>query len=417
MSTGTAYVIGAGLSGLAAAVALADKGARVRMIEGAGQAGGRCRSYVDPVLNQVIDNGNHLILSGNHATFDYLRTIGAADKLAGPDEARFDFMDVRSGARWTIHPNDGLVPWWVLSPQRRVPGSSLSEYMALAKLLVPAPGKRIGDVIACKGAVWETLLQPLLLAALNTEPETASAELASAIIRETLAKGGHAYRPRIASPTLSAAFIDPALAYLAIKGASVRFGNRLREIVKVDRRITSLVLADGEVSLSANDSVVLATPAWVTGELLPDVARPTEFRAIVNAHFAVPPPPEASLMTGVIGGAAEWVFAFPDRLSVTVSGADAIVDQDRESLARLFWRDVAAVHRLGADLPPWQIVKERRATFAATPEQAKKRAPAQTAWQNLFLAGDWTDTGLPATIEGAVRSGQRAAALALRTVA
>jgi uncharacterized protein with NAD-binding domain and iron-sulfur cluster len=80
----------------------------------------------------------------------------------------------------------------------------------------------------------------------------------------------------------------------------------------------------------------------------------------------------------------------------------------------LLWKDVAAVHRLGPDLPPWQIVKERRATFSATPEQAKMRPPAATRWFNLFLAGDWTDTGLPATIEGAVRSGKKAAELALR---
>ena len=120
------------------------------------------------------------------------------------------------------------------------------------------------------------------------------------------------------------------------------------------------------------------------------------------------------MMTGVIGGTAEWVFAFSDRLSVTVSGADAIVDQDRETLANLLWRDVAAVHGLGPDLPRWQIVKERRATFAATPEQARLRPPAVTRWPNLFLAGDWTDTGLPATIEGAIRSGGKAAELVLR---
>jgi uncharacterized protein with NAD-binding domain and iron-sulfur cluster len=91
------------------------------------------------------------------------------------------------------------------------------------------------------------------------------------------------------------------------------------------------------------------------------------------------------------------------------------VDRDREDLAKTLWRDVAAAHGFGPELPPWQIVKERRATFAATPEQAKRRAKAETRWSNLFLAGDWTDTGLPATIEGAVRSGNRAAELALRS--
>jgi hydroxysqualene dehydroxylase len=416
MSSGTVYVIGAGLAGLAASVALASRGARVVLIEGAGQAGGRCRSYLDPVLNQVIDNGNHLILSGNSATFEYLRTIGSADRLAGPERARFPFVDVRNGARWSVAPNEGAIPWWVFSKRGRVPSTSIREYLAIAKLLVASSGRRIDEVIACRGNLWGRLLRPLLLAALNTEPKTASAGLAAAILRETLMKGGRAYRPRIASPHLGSTFVDPAIDYLKGKGAKVRFGARLRRIEFVNERATTLDIADGPISLSEIDRVVLATPAWVTADLLPDVMVPNEFCSIVNAHFAIAPPPGAPLMIGIIGGTAEWVFAFPDRISVTVSGADAIVDREREELARTLWRDVALAHGLGPELPPWQIVKERRATFAATPEQAKRRAQAETRWRNLFLAGDWTDTGLPATIEGAVRSGNRAAELALRAL-
>jgi squalene-associated FAD-dependent desaturase len=417
MISGTVYVVGAGLSGLAASVALVGRGARVVLIEGAGQAGGRCRSYLDPVLNQAIDNGNHLILSGNHATFDYLHTIGAADRLAGPEQARFPFVDVRDGARWTVAPNDGAIPWWVLSSKRRVPDTSTGEYLAIAKLLAASPSKRIQEVIACGGNLWERLLRPLLLAALNTEPEAASAGLAAAVLRETLMKGGRAYRPRIASPHLGSTFIDPALEYLKSKGAEARFGSRLRCIELADSRTAMLDFADDPIAVGASDRVVLATPAWVTADLLPDVLTPTEFRSIVNAHFAIAPPAGAALMIGVIGGTAEWVFAFADRISVTVSSADAIVDHDREELAKTLWRDVAVAHGLNMEVPPWQIVKERRATFAATPEQAKRRAKAETRWSNLFLAGDWTDTGLPATIEGAVRSGNRAAELALRSLA
>jgi len=119
-------------------------------------------------------------------------------------------------------------------------------------------------------------------------------------------------------------------------------------------------------------------------------------------------------MLGVIGGTAEWIFTFPDRISVTVSGADAIVDEDREVLATRIWSDVAKALGLSAPMPIWQIVKEKRATFAATPTQDGKRPAAKTGWPNLFLAGDWTQTGLPATIEGALRSGETAAALALK---
>ncbi len=116
----------------------------------------------------------------------------------------------------------------------------------------------------------------------------------------------------------------------------------------------------------------------------------------------------------MLGGPAEWVFSFPDCVSVTVSGADRLVDMGGEALAELLWRDVAAVHGLPTALPPWQIVNEKRATFAATPAQVAKRAKPVTRWVNLLLADDWTDTGLPATIEGAIRSGHRAAELALR---
>jgi hypothetical protein len=237
--------------------------------------------------------------------------------------------------------------------------------------------------------------------------------LAGAVIRESLARGGRAYHPHIAHPTLAAAFVDPALATLKRKGVNIRLGQRVRALVLAQSEATGLQLPDSVMELGERDVVILAVPPWVAMELVPGLVAPDAHSAIVNAHFRIAPPQRAPLMTGVIGGSAQWIFAFPDRISITVSGADAIVEKDREELARLFWSDVAKLMNLSPALPPWQIVKERRATFAATPEQAALRPGAVTRWRNLLLAGDWTDTGLPATLEGAVRSGQKAARLAL----
>jgi squalene-associated FAD-dependent desaturase len=411
---GRTYVIGAGLAGLSAAVRLAERGRQVVLIEGAGQAGGRCRSYVDGALGMTIDNGNHLVLSGNHATHDFLRTLGSVDRLAGPKQAVFDFCDVRDGRRWTLRPNRGPIGWWVLAGDRRVPDTRLGDYLPLLKLLAPQGEKRLCEVIRCAGPLWERLIEPLMLAALNTEASQGSAELAGAIVRETLAVGGRAYAPRIADPSLDAAFIAPALAFLAAHGVDVRIGRRVEAIATEPNRALGFTVGGEAISLAPADTMIVATPAWTTPGLLPGVLAPDAFCAIVNGHFKFDPPPGAPKIVGVIGGTAQWLFAFDGRISTTISGADAVVDMPREQIAAALWADVAKVYGLGgAQMPVWQIVKERRATFAATPDQVLRRPKAATRWRNLALAGDWTDTGLPATIEGAIRSGHRAAEIVL----
>ena len=403
-----AHVIGAGLAGLSAAVALTQAGYRVTLSEAARQAGGRCRSYRDPQLGLTIDNGNHLVLSGNHAVRAYLATIGASERLAGPEEARFPFMDVASGERWVLHPNAGPIPWWLFAKRRRVPGTKPLDYLALARLMSASPDRTIGQVLRPKGALWERLLDNFLVSALNTPAKDGSAELAGAIVRETLAKGGSACRPLIAEPTLAAAFVDPALAWLEARGADIRLGRRLRAL-EASERVTALDFADGREEVADDEPVVLAVPAWVAADLVPGLTVPDAHHAIVNAHFLATAPGAAPI-TGVIGGTAEWVFAFLDRLSTTTSAADALAEEDREAVARKLWADVARVHDLSPDLPRWQIVTEKRATFSATPDQEKRRPGTRSSHDNLFLAGDWTKTGLPATIEGAIRSGRTAAA-------
>jgi squalene-associated FAD-dependent desaturase len=406
------HVVGAGLAGLSAAVTLAARGARVVLSEAARQAGGRCRSYHDSQLDMTIDNGNHLVLSGNPAVQRFLAAIGAQDRLAGPSAAAFPFFDRATGKSWTLRPNDGLVPWWLLDSSRRVPETGIGEYIAIASLMRRHPGRRIDEVLSCKGNLWERFLRPLFVSVLNTPPEEGSADLAGAVMRETFAKGGRSIHPRVATPSLAAAFVDPALERLRRSGADIRLGRRLAGLKLQDGKVVSLVFTDGEQALEPDDRVILAVPPWTAQELLPGLTVPDAFCAIVNAHFRFAPSRPLPLIVGLIGGTAEWVFAFSDRLSVTVSAADRLVDIDSETLADLLWRDVAAVHDLPATTPPCRIVKEKRATFAATPAQNARRPSSATSWSNLFLAGDWTDTGLPATIEGALRSGERAAALA-----
>jgi squalene-associated FAD-dependent desaturase len=408
---GTVHIIGAGLAGLAAAVRLAERGTRVRLHESAGQAGGRCRSYHDRALDMVIDNGNHLLLSGNHAALAYLDVIDAKARLVGPPHADFPFVDLASGARWTLRMNDGPLPRWIFDPRRRVPGTRAVDYLSLAKLLWAEEQTTICQNVRCAGILYERLARPLWLAALNTDPREASAVLAAAVTRETLARGGNACRPLIARDGLGEVFIEPALQFLRARGVEVGFGRRLRALHLTAGDVAAMDFGEDEVPVWPGDAVILAVPPAVAADLIAGLDTPDEFRAIVNAHFRIDPPAALAPIIGIVNGTIEWLFAFEGRLSVTISCADRLLELPREGLARRIWDEVATVAGLSKDMPAWQIVRERRATFAATPAQHAKRPDAITAWSNLFLAGDWTNTGLPATIEGAVRSGRRAADL------
>jgi squalene-associated FAD-dependent desaturase len=409
----TVHIIGAGISGLSAAVRLANANYRVHLHEATQQAGGRCRSYFDASTNLTIDNGNHLLLSGNRDAVAYARSIGTEAGLVGPKLAQFPFVDLSTGQRWQLDLGEGRLPLWVFDEARRVPDTGLLDYLALLPLIWAGGGKLVRDAIPCEGTLYQRLVQPLLLAALNVDPPEGSAGLAGAVIRETLLAGGQACRPLIARDGLSAVLVEPAIKLLRDRGASILFEHELREFGMSGTSVGELKFGDDTVAIAPDEAVVMAVPPRPAASLLPGLKTPLRFRAIVNAHFRFDPPKDMPPITGVVGGLVEWLFAFPQRLSVTVSNADRLVELPREELAQAIWRDICKAAGVQGELPPWQIVRERRATFEATPEQNALRPGASTALKNLFLAGDWTDTGLPATIEGSVRSGNRAADLVL----
>lgn len=412
----TVHVVGAGLAGLAASVRLAAMDQRVVLYEAAPQAGGRCRSFEEKSFGRVIDNGNHLLLSGNDSALAYLETIGAEDSLWGPAEAKFPFFDLKSGQRWNVVVNQGRIPFWIFNPNRRVPGSRLGDYLAAVRLARANDRTTVAECLQSSGMLWERFWDPLSTAILNTPSEMGSARLLWAALKESFSKGGKACRPLIARESLAASLVDPALTYLIKHRADLYFGQRLRAI-DVDRYIKTLYFHDLVVELDPGDHVVLALPPAQIKDLVPLIDVPSGAHAIVNAHFQLPAParlPGRSMLVGLVGGTAQWLFLRDQMASLTVSAADWLAEKPSDVIAGMLWPETArALGHPDEAMPPYRIIKEKRATFSQTPAEIARRPPARTRWPNLHLAGDWTDTGLPATIEGAVRSGEKAASLVL----
>lgn len=418
----TVYIIGAGLSGLAAGVRLAEAGKKVCVFDSAGRAGGRCRTFYDKTLERMIDNGNHLIMSGNNAAFDYLNRIGAKDPLTGPAKARYPFVDIATGARWDVLLNDGLFPSWIFNENARVPGSKVLDYIKAAGIMFAGANATVADVVDENNILYKAFWEPLTLAVLNTTPHIGQAKLLRSVIIRTFALGGGPSRPLAAREGLGPAFVDPAIKFLEGHGASVQFNARLREITTQGGRIKGLDFTTQAIELQDGDEVILALPPSRLKQLMPEFDPPEDNASILNVHYRIAsadplPAFGDSPLLGMVSSDAQWAFMRDDVISLTVSASHAIGLDDvpnKEIVDRL-WRET----QIGLDIRnvPYEavrVIRERRATPDQSPAAVAKRVKAQTRYANLTLAGDHTDTGLPATIEGSIRSGDKAAALVLK---
>lgn len=414
--SGRIHVIGAGMAGLGAAVHATLLGRAVCLWEAAGHAGGRCRSFHDATLDRLIDNGNHLILGGNRGVFRYLEDINAENALTALTPTLFPFIELPDRRQWSIRPSRGPIPFWIFLANSRVPNSRLRDYLAVGSLAAAGSNDTIADRVDTDRPIFERLWQPLARAVLNTDATEGAASLLWTMLQETVLKGARASQPFFARNGLSAAFVEPALTFLTRRDTLIMMNRRLRALTFASDGVSSIRMGGEDVPLGAKDQIILAVPPNEASDLLLNTTVPTETRPIVNLHFRVAAPiqfPFGSSIVGLVGTNAQWLFKRDDVLSVTISDAGVVATWPADRIASEVWQEiVAALELANTPVPPVRVIKEQRATIAQTPASMAQRPPTKTRWRNLFLAGDWTDTGLPATIDGALRSGYCAADMA-----
>ncbi|HZP41238.1 MAG TPA: hydroxysqualene dehydroxylase HpnE [Candidatus Binatia bacterium] len=435
-------VLGGGFAGLAAGVRLARAGARVTVVERRPFLGGRAYSFADPVTGDVIDNGPHLLAGAYTEARDFLHELGAAEKLVLQPRLHVPLAHPRLGMGAVAAP---AVPGPLQAPAALLRYRLLSRaerlrvMLGALRLAARAGGLRGTTVARALAGVGQSeaacarFWHPLAIATLNEMPDRAAAAPFAAVLRRIFFAGAEAARFAVATVPLSALYTTDARRVIEAAGGTVRTGATAVGIECDGARAAALVLRDG--SRVAADAFVAALPCAALLRVLPPrLLDAPPFRAltgvgtspIVSVHLWLDRPVGwGAPFLGLLGGRAQWLFdggAAADgghRVATVTSGARFWDDASDDAIAaEVLGEAAAAVPALrAARVRRALVVRERHATISLTPAADAVRPGAETPVSNLFLAGDWVATGLPATIEGAVLSGRRAAALALATPA
>jgi hydroxysqualene dehydroxylase len=437
-------VVGAGCAGLSAAALLAEAGRRVLVVEARSRLGGRATAFADRVTGELVDNGQHVLFGCYTETLAFLRRIGAEANVRRQPTLSVPFLD-RSGHRSVLHCPPLPSPWHLLAGILQWDALAWSDRLSALRMALPMRAARRaldrtgsvasgvnGDVTVLRwlqerrqsAELIAWLWEPLAIAALNQSPDEARAEPFVRVLAEMFGPDASAAAVLLPTQPLDRMYAEPARAYIERHGGIVRTGAPAR-IVTNGTQVTGVEVR-GERALAP---CVISTVPWSTMRTLFAEPAPASLAALVSAAAAIESKAIVTVnlwfdrrvmddaFVGLPGREMQWIFdkrlAFgseASHLSLIASGADVLAAERGDDVVARAAREVADVlpGAREARLIRGTVIRERHATFSLAAGQPP-RPSTHTAIRGLYLAGDWIDTGLPGTIESAVRSGHRAA--------
>jgi squalene-associated FAD-dependent desaturase len=447
MKSADVIVIGGGIAGLRAGVELAARGALVTVLESKALLGGRATAFSDPQTGERLDNGQHVLLGCYHETFAFLRQMGTEERVRVQPGLEVDFVD-RKGERSRLRlpglppPLNlvaGLLDWEAIGWRDRIAAIRIVEPVRIARSeqkarvqgrvptrIAASPGETVDQWLINNGQtprIREMLWEPLALASLNQSVGDAAAPPFAAVLAQMFGESPRDAALALPVCPLDELFAEPARRYIEERGGEVRIGSPAR--VQLRGGAIDHVEARGERLQSG--AVVAAVPWYALPDLFVGELAPLD--DVRNAAVATQPSPIISVnlwlsdrilqtpFLGLPGRTMQWVFdtgqmseGKSSHITMVSSGADASISLDHGELISRALQDLrdAIPESRTAKVLRASVVRERRATFSLAPGQPKRPA-TRTNIDGLVLAGDWIDTGLPATIEGAALSGRRAA--------
>lgn len=416
-------VIGGGFAGLTASVYLSDAGHSVELIEASPKLGGRAYSFKDKYTGDVIDNGQHIMMGCYKETLRFLSLIGAAGNIEIQKPLKVIFLKKNyqpfplqaSSAPYPFNLLCALFHYKALSRSNRL---NLLKFFSKLYLNHPDRLKALSvkqwlqlelqneEIIK---SFWEILTEGVL----NTSIEKASAKIFSDVLKEIFFKGTDAASIILPLKGLSETYTGQAAKYLSERAGSVSFSEKVEKIFVTDGKAES-IKTDKRL-IKDFDFIITAVPLHSLKKLeVKEIFSELQFNysTIVSIHLWLDKNPLEEKFYGLIDSKIHWIFNHSKHISLVISDADYLAKIDKKEILEIALNELEKFTPIKRfNVISSNIIKEKRATFVPSNDIIDRRPQSKTKISNLFLAGDWTNTELPSTIESAVKSGRTAAEL------
>ena len=441
MSRAPILIIGGGFAGLAAAVDLAEQGKKVLLLERRAFLGGRAYSFTDKITGDTIDNGQHLMMGCYHHTLAFLKKIGASEKVKFQPNPRVDFLSATEGHASFVCPSLPA-PLHLLTGLSRLktitwPDRIRALRVGLALRTMNGKRARLADItvrewlneLGQSPRIQNRFWDLIALATLNEAPETASADMFARVLEQAFMHTTQDSTMVISRVGLSDLYITDAVKFILKRGGEVRLNASVKSINFANHRAVGVTLSNQE-NIAA-ETIISAVPYFMLKEMIaPEIlaehfAAVSAFKSapIVSINLWYEKPVTDLEFVALLDSPIEWVFnknaiggisSNPrQHLALVISGAHQAAAQPKELLIEMAQTEMQKFFPQSRQQRPAHayVIKEQHATISHTVGTARQRPAQKTPLANFFLAGDWTATGLPATIESAVWSGQACAQL------
>ena len=419
-------VVGGGFAGLSAAVYLSKNSFQVDLIEASPKPGGRAYSFLEKSTDTVIDNGQHILMGCYDETLKFLKIIAADKNLTYQKNLEVNFLK-KDFKEITLKSAGSFYPFNLIFGLLKFEALNFSERLTLLRLLLKLPfisSQKFSNLTVYNWLVKEnqnenirkSFWDIIAIGALNTSTTKASAKVFVEVLKRIFLKGNFASTIILPKKGLSETYCEDALEYLTSRGSKIMFSETVEEITIDNNYIKDIRTSKN--TYYNYDYIIFAVPHYSLMKIIKDESiLPSinfEYSTIVNIHIWLKENKLDKPFYGLIDSQVHWVFNKGTHLNLVISDANFLSEKSNEEIFDMAAVELEKFLKIEREMiTEFRVIKEKHATFIPSNELNHKRPPQKTKIKNLVLAGDWVDTGLPSTIESAVKSGRAAAEIVL----